>query len=1010
MKYFFSIFVCTGCISVLANTITNLVTVYDLLGRVMSVTTPWGCTSNSYDGASSRMMRSVLHSGDLNISTEYIYDPLGQQVGTLKNGVMNDSRTAYKNISGTVWRVQRETVSDTTGVTNSVQVSALQMNGLSNALRHREIHVSADIITTESKTHYDPATEILTEVVESNVKLPIFNFSKYGLLLKSITCDGEVCYKYDEFGRRVETLFRKDENEEFTTLNRTYYNTYSDITRKDTFVNNTNFVSDTYVYDMLGNLTEHTNALGLVVFSSYDPFGRIISIDGSSIPIRCSYDPYGNRTTLATTPDGITWNVTRWEYDVTHSRILSKIIADGSRYIFTYTPDGLPLSTTNPSGKAKQKQYDSNRQLSAIRYSDPNKWIDFSRNVFGMSTNIVDSQGVKDTNVFGRNSKLLSETRLYNGVTNTLDYYVDTFNRTTCIVHRVNGNVHFKKSYVYDENNRIGSVEFATPANGLISCAYTNNAGYTLGTSIRGNSGNILLQQQLTRDQFRQQLVLRCKTNTGEGNVISDLNYIYDELGRPISRNGDAFYSYDVKGQIANFTDGTNSISYVWNEAGSPLSETINGNSRTFLVNNLNQCVGINSDTMSCSIPRHPDGGVLSFGDWSYTYDEENRLSCAVLDRTDDSSIRLTSFYDYRNRRIRRDMETRSTTGDDWSMVERRSYVYCEDNLVEECVITYNGMSTNLVLIQYFWGVDASGSSNGAGGVGGLIAVSQNGTIYLPVYDSVGNIIKYLDVNGNVCANYEYDAFGKIVRSQGPLTNLFRFRFSTKYYETETGLYDFGYRFLNPEILQWMTPDPSGESGGVNLYAFCENASTYSYDPNGQVKIPFLTNQAKQAWENVIRDVLDQRGWRVAAFLMRHSLKESPDDLHFEEGHFVSQAIKKSPEYNKLIKSLIAKQSEVFKEYNISLPLIFPTGDLFAAIHRATIHISGSICKSATGTKTDLSILVSDDYDFHFLVSDYYKLSVNGILGTIANNMAWSDQFFDVITTYSWKSEFKDKR
>lgn len=52
---------------------------------------------------------------------------------------------------------------------------------------------------------------------------------------------------------------------------------------------------------------------------------------------------------------------------------------------------------------------------------------------------------------------------------------------------------------------------------------------------------------------------------------------------------------------------------------------------------------------------------------------------------------------------------------------------------------------------------------------------------------------------------------------------------------------------------------------------------------------------------------------------------------------------------------------------------------------------------------------MKDKYDFHFL-TDYRKSSLDGILAVIANNMAWSDQFFDVITPYSWKAKFKESR
>jgi hypothetical protein len=58
----------------------------------------------------------------------------------------------------------------------------------------------------------------------------------------------------------------------------------------------------------------------------------------------------------------------------------------------------------------------------------------------------------------------------------------------------------------------------------------------------------------------------------------------------------------------------------------------------------------------------------------------------------------------------------------------------------------------------------------------------------------------------------------------------------------------------------------------------------------------------------------------------------------------------------------------------------------------------------------DLDIKVSDDYDFHLLVDQYYAWDLEQILGTIANNMAWSDQFFEVINNYNWDASFKERR
>ncbi len=48
----------------------------------------------------------------------------------------------------------------------------------------------------------------------------------------------------------------------------------------------------------------------------------------------------------------------------------------------------------------------------------------------------------------------------------------------------------------------------------------------------------------------------------------------------------------------------------------------------------------------------------------------------------------------------------------------------------------------------------------------------------------------------------------------------FPHRFSTKWQDDYTGLYDYGYRWYWPEIGRWMNRDPIGEEGGENLYGF----------------------------------------------------------------------------------------------------------------------------------------------------------------------------------------------
>ena len=67
--------------------------------------------------------------------------------------------------------------------------------------------------------------------------------------------------------------------------------------------------------------------------------------------MRYGYDTAGRRTSLATTRDGATWDVTRWAYDAETGLCTSKTYADGSAVAYTQAPDGLPLRTAYASGR-----------------------------------------------------------------------------------------------------------------------------------------------------------------------------------------------------------------------------------------------------------------------------------------------------------------------------------------------------------------------------------------------------------------------------------------------------------------------------------------------------------------------------------------------------------------------------------------------------------------------------------------------------------------------------------
>ena len=59
------------------------------------------------------------------------------------------------------------------------------------------------------------------------------------------------------------------------------------------------------------------------------------------------------------------------------------------------------------------------------------------------------------------------------------------------------------------------------------------------------------------------------------------------------------------------------------------------------------------------------------------------------------------------------------------------------------------------------------------------------------------------------------------------------FLFQGREYDYDTTLYYFRVRWYEPETGRWLSPDPIGISGGLNLYAFCGNDPVNFVDPWG---------------------------------------------------------------------------------------------------------------------------------------------------------------------------------
>ena len=230
------------------------------------------------------------------------------------------------------------------------------------------------------------------------------------------------------------------------------------------------------------------------------------------------------------------------------------------------------------------------------------------------------------------------------------------------------------------------------------------------------------------------------------------------------------------------------------------------------------------------------DGNVTNDGRWFYSWDAENRLTQMIATNVVDGARRKLNFqYDYKGRRTRK--TSYHPNGSGWTVTNDMIFVYDRWNLVAELNATNNNS-----IRSYVWGSDVSGSMQGAGGVGGLKSVTAHtgaeaGT-YFCAYDGNANVVALVNAaNGSIAARYEYGPFHELIRATGPLAYLNPFLASTKYFDSEVGIYYYGYRYYNPGTGRWLNRDPIHERGGRNIYAFVENAPVLRSDGDGRLTI-----------------------------------------------------------------------------------------------------------------------------------------------------------------------------
>ena len=302
---------------------------------------------------------------------------------------------------------------------------------------------------------------------------------------------------------------------------------------------------------------------------------------------------------------------------------------------------------------------------------------------------------------------------------------------------------------------------------------------------------------------------------TTSGATIGGFDYEYDAAGRIVSRShalGNSSqmfqsscksYTYDDLDRLAS--DG--GATYTYDAAGNRMTRTEDGAIVTYTL-------GVGDRLASWS------GGA-------YTYDVAGNvtriehISKPTLDLTWNSQYQLVSVstngvfaegyeYDALGRRA----STTTLGGTTRHVYDDRWQVIAD---IDE---------NNNVLVSYVWGE----------GIDNLLAVKIGSNSYYPLADIQGTIWGYVDSQNNVVACWQYDAWGNVVDEFViiPALSKLRYRFQCREWSAATGLINFRMRWYDVETGRWLSKDPIGMNGGLNLYAFCAGSPILSVDPTGE--------------------------------------------------------------------------------------------------------------------------------------------------------------------------------
>ncbi len=284
--------------------------------------------------------------------------------------------------------------------------------------------------------------------------------------------------------------------------------------------------------------------------------------------------------------------------------------------------------------------------------------------------------------------------------------------------------------------------------------------------------------------------------------------YTYDNIGNLTSVSApttpwyNRTYTYDALNRLDHAEGPYGTMDYTYDNVGNRLTKVAGGQTETYTyitgTNKLSEITG--TDTLSYT--HDANGNITGIGNKTLTYNQNNRLI-----KVEENGTTLGEYtYNGLGQRIIKEVDGVTTV----------FHYDFNGNIIGE------SGSDGVFTVEYLY----RGKGRSA-----MVDVAS-GEMYYFGNDQLGTPQILTDATNTVVWEGYNKPFGDAdVNPNSSVVN--NFRFLGQYFDEETGFHYNYHRYYEPRTGRFLTPDPIGLYGGINLFLYAENNPVNLVDPEG---------------------------------------------------------------------------------------------------------------------------------------------------------------------------------